>query len=194
MGTLYYLCQRKAENINYKMAGRRGFFEEDFGMPMSDYDFELARRRFFQRDPTSLSNRQPTMTMFADRQPMMSMTSFRPSFNRQLSEGRSDVSTADGIFKISLDVKNFDPEDIKVKTVGDVVEIQGRHEDRKDEHGVVKRDFTRKYNIPSNVDPMTITSALSQDGMLTVQAPIRQAALDQGPRVLEVKHEKQPAL
>ena len=26
----YYLCQREAENINYKMAGRRGFFEEVF--------------------------------------------------------------------------------------------------------------------------------------------------------------------
>merc|ERR1739838_590549 len=142
MGTLDTTCATgKAEDINYKMAGRRGFFEEDFGMPMSDYDFELARRRFF-RDPTSLSNRQPTMTMFADRQPMMSMTSFRPSFNQQLSEGRSDVSTADGMFKITLDVKNFDPEDIKVKTVGDVVEIQGRHEEKKDETGVVKRDFT----------------------------------------------------
>merc|ERR1739838_1065133 len=160
MGTLDTTCAKgKAENINYKMAGRRGFCEEDFGMPMSDYDFELARRRFF-RDPTSLSNRQP----------MMSMTSFRPSFNRQLSEGRSDVSTADGIFKITLDVKNFDPEDIKVKTVGDVVEIQGRHEEKKDETGVVKRDFTRKYNIPTNVDPLAITSALSQDGILTVSA------------------------
>jgi len=189
MGTLDTTCAKgKAENINYKMAGRRGFFEEDFGMPMSDYDFELARRRFF-RDPTSLSNRQPTMTMFADRQPMMSMTSFRPSFNRQLSEGRSDVSTADGMFKITLDVKNFDPEDIKVKTVGDVVEIQGRHEEKKDETGVVKRDFTRKYNIPTNVDPLAITSALSQDGILTVSAPIKAAAIESGPRVLEVKHE-----
>ena len=72
-------------------------------MPMSDYDFELARRRFF-RDPTSLSNRQPTMTMFADRQPMMSMTSFRPSFNRQLSEGRSDVSE-----KSSLQLASCNP-------------------------------------------------------------------------------------
>ena len=60
------------------------------------------------------------------------------------------VSTADGMFKITLDVKNFDPEDIKVKTVGDVVEIQGRHEEKKDETGVVKRDFTRKYNIPTS--------------------------------------------
>merc|ERR1719244_2557913 len=151
---------------------------------MTDYDFELARRRFFrQRDPLSSVSRRMDMDSM--------MT--RPTFSRQLSEGRSDVSTADGMFKITLDVKNFDPEDIKVKTVGDVVEIQGRHEEKKDEHGVVKRDFTRKYNIPSNVDPMTITSALSQDGMLTVQAPIKQAAIESGPRVLEVQHEK-PAL
>jgi len=157
----------------------RALFEEDFGMPMSDYDFELARRRFF-RDPITARH------ALVDRP----MTFARPSFTRQLSEGRSDVSTADGVFKITLDVKNFDPEDIKVKTVGDVVEIQGRHEEKKDEHGVVKRDFTRKYNVPSNVDPMTITSALSQDGILTVQAPIKAPAIESGPRVLEVKHEK----
>merc|ERR1712096_190954 len=145
----------------------------DFGMPMTDYDFELARRRFFrQRDPlTSASRRMDMDTMMT-----------RPTFSRQLSEGRSDVSMADGVFKITLDVKNFDPEDIKVKTVGDQVEDQG----------MVKRDFTRKYNIPTNVDPLSITSALSQDGILTVQAPIKTPQLD-GPRVLEVKHEK-PAL
>jgi len=175
----------------------RRLFEEDFGMPMTDYDFELARRRFFRDQPMMTSrHHQPLMSSMTARDPLFDRQSVafgRPSFSRQLSEGRSDVSTVDGIFKISLDVKNFDPEDIKVKTVGDVVEIQGRHEEKKDEHGVVKRDFTRKYNIPSNVDPMTITSALSQDGMLTVQAPIKQAAIESGPRVLEVQHEK-PAL
>ena len=63
---------------------------------------------------------------------------------------------ADGVFKITLDVKNFDPEDIKVKTVGDQVEVQGRHEEKKDDQGMVKRDFTRKYNIPTSECDITI--------------------------------------
>jgi len=50
-------------------------------MPMSDYDFELARRRFF-RDPITARH------ALVDRP----MTFARPSFTRQLSEGRSDVS------------------------------------------------------------------------------------------------------
>ena len=40
------------------------------------------------------------------------------------------------MFEIILDVKNFDPEYTKVKTVGDVVEMQGRHEEKKDETGL----------------------------------------------------------
>ena len=56
---------------------------QDFGMPMTDYDFELARRRFFrQRDPLSSVSRR------MDMDGMMT----RPTFSRQLSEGRSDVS------------------------------------------------------------------------------------------------------
>jgi len=46
-------------------------------------------------------------------------------------------------------VKHFSPEELSVKTVGNYVEIRGKHEEKKDDHGVVSRDFTRKYTIPS---------------------------------------------
>jgi len=58
------------------------------------------------------------------------------------------VTTDDEKFKITLDLKHFTPEEITVKTIGDSIEVRGKHEEKKDDHGVISRDFTRKYTIP----------------------------------------------
>lgn len=34
-------------------------------------------------------------------------------------------------FVVQVDVKHFNPEDLVVKVVGDFVEVQGKHEERK---------------------------------------------------------------
>lgn len=34
-------------------------------------------------------------------------------------------------FTVQVDVKNFNPEDLMVKVIGDFVEVQGKHEERK---------------------------------------------------------------
>lgn len=62
------------------------------------------------------------------------------------------MSTENDKFKVTLDVKHFTPEEITVKTVGDVIEVHGRHEEKKDDHGVISRDFTRKYTVPKSED------------------------------------------
>ncbi|XP_031762475.1 alpha-crystallin B chain isoform X2 [Xenopus tropicalis] len=74
-------------------------------------------------------------------------------------------------FSVNLDVKHFSPEELNVKVLGDFIEIHGTHEERQDEHGYVSRDFQRRYKIPSDVDPQSITSTLSPDGVLTVSGP-----------------------
>ncbi|GIY03609.1 hypothetical protein CDAR_482581 [Caerostris darwini] len=33
------------------------------------------------------------------------------------------------------------------------------------------REFTRRCRLPDDVEPRTVTSSLSQDGVLTIQAP-----------------------
>lgn len=37
----------------------------------------------------------------------------------------------DSGFTVQLDVKHFNPEDLLVKVIGDFVEVQGKHEDKK---------------------------------------------------------------
>ncbi|XP_056397858.1 alpha-crystallin B chain [Hyla sarda] len=88
-----------------------------------------------------------------------------------IESGLSELRLEKDKFCVNLDVKHFSPEELKVKVVGDFIEIQGKHEERQDDHGYVSRDFQRKYKIPADVDPLSITSSLSPDGVLTVTGP-----------------------
>nr|NP_001027772.2 heat shock protein HSP27-like protein [Ciona intestinalis] len=151
-------------------------FDQDFGSAPMSADFDLARQRFF-RDPWTVRGRPITAGVpLVPRAPMVT---------RQLSGGMSQVTTDENKFKVTLDVKHFTPEEITVKTVDGSIEVHGKHHEKEDDHGVVSRDFTRKYTIPPNVDPLTVTSSLSPDGILTVEAPIRAI---QAPTSLPVQH------
>ncbi|XP_032112494.1 developmentally-regulated GTP-binding protein 1 [Sapajus apella] len=50
------------------------------------------------------------------------------------------------------------------------------HEERQDEHGFISRCFTRKYTLPPGVDPTQVSSSLSPEGTLTVEAPMPKPA------------------
>ncbi|KAG8569354.1 hypothetical protein GDO81_014380 [Engystomops pustulosus] len=95
-------------------------------------------------------------------------------------------------FSVNLDVKHFSPEELKVKVVGDYVEITGKHEERQDEHGYVSRDFQRRYKIPMDVDPLCITSSLSPDGVLTVTGPRKLADVPE--RSIPITREEKAAI
>ncbi|KAL4667196.1 hypothetical protein H8959_005885 [Pygathrix nigripes] len=111
----------------------------------------------------------------------------------------AQVPTDPGHFSVLLDVKHFSPEEIAVKVVGEHVEVHARHEERpvsrggggvgastraagpegrgrsslpplQDEHGFVAREFHRRYRLPPGVDPAAVTSALSPEGVLSIQA------------------------
>ncbi|KAM9298797.1 alpha-crystallin B chain [Gastrophryne carolinensis] len=88
-----------------------------------------------------------------------------------IENGLSEMRLEKDKFSVNIDVKHFSPEELKVKVLGDFIEIQGKHEERQDEHGYVSRDFQRRYKIPVDVDPLSITSSLSPDGVLTVSGP-----------------------
>lgn len=61
-----------------------------------------------------------------------------------------------------------------------------------DDHGFVSREFLRKYRIPAGVDPISVTSSLSSDGVLTVTAPRKQS--DAPERTIPITHDDKPAV
>ncbi|GIZ00644.1 alpha-crystallin B chain [Caerostris extrusa] len=84
---------------------------------------------------------------------------------------RSDAKRDSNKFQVMVNVKHFRPHEIDVKTVDNFVVIHGQHEEQADEYGFVTREFTRRCRLPDDVEPCTVTSSLSQDGVLTIQAP-----------------------
>ncbi|KAL0859513.1 hypothetical protein ABMA27_010669 [Loxostege sticticalis] len=74
-------------------------------------------------------------------------------------------------FQINLDVQHFAPEEISVKTADGYIVVEGKHEEKKDEHGYISRSFTRRYALPEGTQPETVESRLSSDGVLTITAP-----------------------
>ncbi|XP_022910910.2 protein lethal(2)essential for life-like [Onthophagus taurus] len=75
-------------------------------------------------------------------------------------------------FQVNLDVQHFGPNEITVKITGkNTITIEGKHEEKQDEHGFISRQFTRKYVLPDGLNLDRIQSNLSTDGVLSITAP-----------------------
>lgn len=74
---------------------------------------------------------------------------------------------------MTLDVQQFKPKEITVKTKDNFVIVEGKHEEQQDEHGYISRHFVRRYMLPENHEPADVVSSLSSDGVLTITAPKR---------------------
>ncbi|XP_061632015.1 heat shock protein beta-6 [Phyllopteryx taeniolatus] len=87
----------------------------------------------------------------------------------------AEATCDDSGFTVQVDVKHFNPKDLLVKVIGDFVEVQGRHEEKKkDSPGMTTRQFNRRYRIPKGVNTMALESAVSPDGILIISAPMLQ--------------------
>ena len=74
-------------------------------------------------------------------------------------------------FQVDIDVRQFKPHEIVVKTTDDYVIVQGNHDKRNDGNGFVERHFIRKYLLPRGYNANEVISNLSSDGILTIKAP-----------------------
>lgn len=101
----------------------------------------------------------------------------RPSILQQLRKELGELARPDDkrAFAVNVDVHDYLPEELSVQVTKDdgFVVVEGSHEERPDEHGLVRRHFTRRYKLPDGVDPDTITSKLTPEGVLQVWAPIK---------------------
>ncbi|XP_012270226.1 protein lethal(2)essential for life-like [Orussus abietinus] len=109
--------------------------------------------------------------------------------------GASTVDAQKDKFQVTLDVQQFSPEEVTVKVVDKNVVIEGKHEEKEDEHGWISRQFVRKYMIPEQCDVDKVESSLSSDGVLTVTAPRKEALKgDTAERPIKIQYTGQPAV
>ncbi|XP_011703488.1 PREDICTED: major egg antigen-like [Wasmannia auropunctata] len=85
----------------------------------------------------------------------------------------STTSIDDDNFKITVNVQNYNPEDVTVKVVDHLVIVKAKHEEKQDESNIVTRQFVIQYLLPSRADVDQVTSSISSDGILTIIAPLK---------------------
>lgn len=109
---------------------------------------------------------------------MMMPRYFDGYYTRPHETARSEVSQlkydSKG-FELKLDVREFDPSDLKVKMAGNTLTVSGKHENKADDHGFISREFHRELTIPEDVDLDTMTSSITEEGVLTIRADLKDA-------------------
>ncbi|KAM6986425.1 heat shock protein beta-2 isoform 2-T2 [Aplochiton taeniatus] len=95
----------------------------------------------------------------------------RPRINKQLERGFSQIDEEPGKWSVQLDVCQFTPDELTVRTVDNLLEVNASHAQRQDAHGFVSRSFTRTYVLPAGVDPLLLSTNITHDGILSISAP-----------------------
>ncbi|XP_069741054.1 heat shock protein beta-1 [Narcine bancroftii] len=161
-------------------------FDQSFGMPALTYDLGADWPGMWPGylRPFLPSSSRPPAAEAGDQAPASGT-----ALSRQQSTGISEIKVSSDKWKVNLDVNHFAPEEITVKTKDGYVEINGKHEERQDEHGFISRCFTRKYLLPQGIDAGVVSSTLSPTGVLTVEAPMVKPALKSSEVTIPVTYE-----
>lgn len=102
-----------------------------------------------------------------------------------------------GSFALSLDTKEFSPEELSVKQVGRKLRVSGRTEKKQDDgkgsYSYRCQEFRQEFDLPDGVDPETVTCSLVS-GRLQIQAPRERAANDGKERIVPISITSTPAI
>ncbi|KAK9695399.1 Hsp20/alpha crystallin family [Popillia japonica] len=90
-------------------------------------------------------------------------------------------------FMIKLDIQDFAPEEITVKTLdGNMIQIEAKHE-KNEEDGFISKQLIRKFVLSNNYDLKDVVSTLSSDGILTVTA-LKKAVPNPEETIIKINH------
>lgn len=126
-------------------------------MRQMEQEMELMRRHMFQLIPHNSFEASTPMTP-------ASVVQLQPVAPIVHEDGQTKL-------KLEFNVKDFKPEEVKVKVVGDnILQVRAEHNEKSD-NGDSRRLYIRQYRVPKGVDVEHIRPTLSKDGVLTVEAP-----------------------
>ncbi|XP_060098704.1 heat shock protein beta-7-like [Heteronotia binoei] len=84
--------------------------------------------------------------------------------------GSSNVVASGDKYQVLADVSQFEPHEIVVTTYNYCIVIQA---EKVAEDGTVLNTFTHKCQLPADMDPLSISCALNNSGMLVITAKRR---------------------
>lgn len=120
---------------------------------------------------------QPQPAKFQTTQPMVPPPPQSPPYasHQQIQQQQapgsfSAVQESDRKFKVDVDIEDFAPEELSVKTVDKRLVISARREEKLGNRTSTK-ELNREIYLPDTVDPYSVKAFFSDNGKLIVEAP-----------------------
>ena len=129
------------------------FFDPGYGVGAHPQDYHKALPRYHHQPPKRNHHRNWREIEVRDTKP-------------QLREHLGKEG-----YQVFVDVHQFAPDEITVKTVDQAIVIEAQHEEKADQLGYISRHFKRRYMLPEEYHIEDVVAMLSSDGVLTVKAP-----------------------
>lgn len=108
--------------------------------------------------------------------------------------GTSTIERNYDNYRVTVDLQQFAPEEITVRTDDKYITIEARQQNRKDRYGYVSKEFMRRYYLPSCYDMNRVRPSLSSDGILTITAPRLTWPLPPAERYVPITRTYYPAI
>lgn len=139
---------------NFSGPWDRKFYDPGYGVFAHPQDFHKAMPRYHQPEPEEFWNHRKN---------------WREIETRKVAPLKRESQAVEG-FQVCMDVHQFAPHEITVKTVDQAVVVEAQHEERADRLGYISRHFRRRYILPEEYRVQDVVAMLSIDGVLVVKA------------------------
>ncbi|KAK8723788.1 hypothetical protein OTU49_011548 [Cherax quadricarinatus] len=152
---------------------KRGTFSDDPFFKDSWQEWDQAMKNVVDRWENTGNTTSTTTTTTTTKPSSETSTVYRQIRSSNVTSDDSQAVSCteeDDKYKMMIDVKDFKPEDINVKIVDDTVVVEGKIE-KKEGNAISTQMFTRRFMLPPIVNLNAVSSALSRDGVLTINAP-----------------------
>merc|ERR1712106_1124922 len=127
--------------------------------------FDKERSTFF--DEKSIFDKERSGSLFDDRSLFA---------NNSEQNGISRVQYDDDTYKILVNVEKDKPEELVIKTVDNTVLVEAKHEEKtSDGRSYATQSFNQSFTLPRGVNPESVSSSLSKEGVLIISAPLPKA-------------------
>jgi len=173
------------------MTMRDSFFDDPFfkdtwmDIETSQKDFfEKSRKRFEESMKRIESDMMSANIFDENKNPLQSSSWIFPEMFGGNSEpvfsskdsNQIRIVDDDTKLEISLDTTGYKPDELKVSAGQGMICVEGKHEEKSEAGQVmVSRQFSKKYSMPSSARAEEVVSDLSQDGVLVISVPKREA-------------------
>merc|ERR1712183_381307 len=173
------------------MTMRDSFFDDPF-FEDNRLDIETSQKNFFEKSRKSFEESLISMessiigsNMFDTKQSSLLSNDWgMPKIFGQDSDSIFNSKDSnlirmvndDSKMEISLDTTGYKPDELKISAGQGLICVEVKHEEKSEAGQVmVARQFSRKYSLPAGARAEEVVSNLSQDGVLVISVPKREA-------------------